>query len=127
MTTKTNSELMSKVAAGIITTVFAVMLSLIIASFTGKASKSELKDHEEKNKVTENAIYWQIQEQRSGNNEKWAKQNAVNDKFGDKLDTIIKMLNEISGDNKAIKVEIKYLSGANKKALSLIDDSMFDK
>lgn len=122
------------VSASLITALIIGLVGIGYAFIDGKASKEELKAHCEDNKRVENAMYWQVGEQRSANNEKWVVQEKVNDKVDEKLDKIIEILSdmnknigEINGDNKAIKVEIKYLSGDKRKALSLINDSMFDE
>lgn len=125
-TPSTFSSISRTVSASLITALIIGLAGVGYAFIDGKANIKDLQTHCEDNKRVENAMYWQIGEQRSASNEKWEKQEKVNDNVDEKLDKIITILNEISGDNKAIKVEIKYLS-ERKKSLSLINDSMFDE
>jgi len=122
----TFSSISRTVSASLITALIIGLAGVGYAFIDGKASIEDLQTHCEENKRVENAMYWQIGEQRSANNEKWVKQEKVNDNVDDKLDKIISILNEISGDNKAIKVEIKYLS-ERKRGLSLITERTFDE
>ena len=121
----TISQLQMKIAAGVITGIILGLGATGFAFIDGKANKSSLEAHCHDNERVENAIYWQIQEQRGTIEKNWKRQEAFNSKIDEQYDKIIDILYEISGDNKAMKTEIMYLSG--KKKANLIDDTIYDE